>query len=189
MLNQWRAGWTALDGCRWRYPPIGAIPARRLRAPEEANNMGIPYNCEPPRSPYVEPTPGRRGSPRGPSGEPLGAHKFYFCPKKYPKTQCDETHQEMLLCSHCDVSILISSQRNRVASHTINDEIQFGGGCVADCRRNRREKKQGWFCRVGGRPGRRRRASEMKKKIIKRSKLCALAPSMSCLSGWRLSRA
>ena len=38
-----------------------------------------PEKCEPPRSPYVGPMPGRRGSPRGPSGETLGAHSFYLC--------------------------------------------------------------------------------------------------------------
>ena len=37
-----------------------------------------PEKCEPPRSPYVGPMPGRRGSPRGPSGETLGAHNSYL---------------------------------------------------------------------------------------------------------------
>ena len=59
-------------------PPLGAISARHPRAPEEGNNISIPYNCEPPRSPYVAFMPGRRGSPRGPSGETLGAHTFYL---------------------------------------------------------------------------------------------------------------
>ena len=54
------------------------MPARRPRAHVCVNNIDIPHNCEPPRSPCVALMLGRRGSPGGPSGETLGAHSFYF---------------------------------------------------------------------------------------------------------------
>ena len=38
----------------------------------------ICQSCEPLRSPYLAPMPGHWGSPRGPSGELLGAHTFYL---------------------------------------------------------------------------------------------------------------
>ena len=83
MLKQWRAGWTALAGCRWRYPPTSDRAARRPRAPEHVNNTRPPRNCEPPRSPCVGTMPEHQGSPKVSSEELLGAPNFYLCGSRH----------------------------------------------------------------------------------------------------------
>ena len=37
MPTQWRVEWTALAGCGWRYPSLGAMSDRRPRAHVQVN--------------------------------------------------------------------------------------------------------------------------------------------------------
>ena len=42
MPTQWRVEWTALAGCGWRYPSLGAMSDRRPRAHVQVNCIHIP---------------------------------------------------------------------------------------------------------------------------------------------------
>ena len=42
MPTQWRVEWTALAGCGWRYPSLGAMSDRRPRAHVQVNCIYIP---------------------------------------------------------------------------------------------------------------------------------------------------
>ena len=42
MPTQWRVEWTALAGCGWRYPSLGAMSDRRPRAHVQVNYIYIP---------------------------------------------------------------------------------------------------------------------------------------------------
>ena len=70
-------------GGKRRGPDVdrAACQGRRWRGLGRAGTIVricVCQNCEPPRSLCVARMPGRRGSPRGPSGETLGGHNFHF---------------------------------------------------------------------------------------------------------------
>ena len=86
-----------LHDCHWRaFIPLARGTPAHGRAGTGWASAGararkiwvIPRNWEPPRFPCVAPIPGRRGSPRGPSGEPLGAHNFHLEPDSSKKPKC-----------------------------------------------------------------------------------------------------
>ena len=74
-------------------------------------------NCEPLRSTYLAPMPGHWGSPRGPSGELLGAHTFHLSATQL-MTGCGAWRGRLLEHSRC----FILAHRDRASGGTL------GGG-------------------------------------------------------------
>ena len=72
MPTQWRVEWTALAGCGWRYPSLGAMSDRRPRAHVQVNYIYIPQSWEPMRPRYLVRVRGQWGSSLGRSAKVMG---------------------------------------------------------------------------------------------------------------------
>ena len=53
MPTQWRVEWTALAGCGWRYPSLGAMSDRRPRSHVQVNCILTPQYWEPMQPRYL----------------------------------------------------------------------------------------------------------------------------------------
>ena len=60
--TQWRVEWTAMAGCGWRYPSLGAMSDRRPRAHVQVNYILTPQYWEPMRPRYLVRVRGQWGS-------------------------------------------------------------------------------------------------------------------------------
>ena len=93
MPTQWRVEWTALAGCGWRYPSLGAMSDRRPRrrgprAHVQVNCIHTPQYWEPMRPRYLVRVRGQWGSSLGPSVKVMGASYDLSVTKTGSTAQC-----------------------------------------------------------------------------------------------------
>ena len=86
--TQWRVEWTAMAGCGWRYPSLGAMPGRRPGAHVQVDYILVPQNWEPMRPRYLARVLGQWGSSLGRSVKVMGASYDFKETKTGSGAQC-----------------------------------------------------------------------------------------------------